>query len=72
MRLLAKVLHRLVDEGHSVIVVEHNLDLIRQADWVIDLGPDAGDQGGQLTAEGTPAALAKTRHNHTAKALRDG
>lgn len=72
VRLLAKVLHRLVDEGHSVIVVEHNLDLIRQADWVIDLGPDAGDQGGQLTAEGTPAALAKTRHNHTAKALRDG
>ena len=72
VRLLAKVLHRLVDEGHSVIVVEHNLDLIRQADWVIDLGPDAGDEGGQLTAEGTPAALAKTRHNHTAKALRDG
>ena len=72
VRLLAKVMHRLVNEGHSVIVVEHNLDLIRQADWVIDLGPDAGDAGGQLTAEGSPATLAKIRHNHTAKALRNG
>ena len=71
VRLLAKVMHRLVNEGHSVIVVEHNLDLIRQADWVIDLGPDAGDAGGQLTAEGSPATLAKIRHNHTAKALRN-
>ncbi|MDP6794604.1 MAG: excinuclease ABC subunit UvrA [Verrucomicrobiota bacterium] len=72
VRLLAKVLHRLVDESHSVIVVEHNLDLIRQADWVIDLGPDAGDEGGQLTAEGSPVTLAKIRHNHTARALRNG
>ena len=72
VRLLAKVLHRLVDEGHSVIVVEHNLDLIRQADWVIDLGPDAGDEGGQLTAQGPPAALAKNLRGHTSKALRAG
>ena len=72
VRLLAKVLHRLVDKGHSVIVVEHNLDLIRQADWVIDLGPDAGDEGGQLVAEGPPATLAKGKQNHTAKALRNG
>ncbi|MBC8244004.1 MAG: excinuclease ABC subunit UvrA [Verrucomicrobia bacterium] len=72
VRLLAKVLHRLVDEGHSVIVVEHNLDLIRQADWVIDLGPDAGDEGGQLTAQGPPATLAKSLRSHTSKALRAG
>jgi len=71
IRLLARVLHRLVDEGHSVLVVEHNLDLIRQADWVIDLGPDAGDEGGQLVAQATPPTLAKNKQSHTAKALRD-
>ncbi|MBT6789629.1 MAG: excinuclease ABC subunit UvrA [Verrucomicrobia bacterium] len=72
IRLLARVLHRLVDEGHSVLVVEHNLDLIRQADWVIDLGPDAGDEGGQLVAQATPPTLAKNKQSHTAKALRAG
>ncbi|MDC0309164.1 excinuclease ABC subunit UvrA [bacterium] len=72
IRLLARVLHRLVDEGHSVLVVEHNLDLIRQADWVIDLGPDAGDEGGQLVAQGPPPTLAKNKQSHTAKALRAG
>jgi excinuclease ABC subunit A len=72
IRLLARVLHRLVDEGHSVLVVEHNLDLIRQADWVIDLGPDAGDEGGQLVAQATPPTLAKNKKSHTAKALRAG
>ena len=71
IRLLAGVLHRLVDEGHSVLVVEHNLDLIRQADWVIDLGPDAGDEGGQLVAQGPPSTLTKNKQSHTAKALRD-
>jgi excinuclease ABC subunit A len=53
-------------------VVEHNLDLIRQADWVIDLGPDAGDEGGQLVAQATPPTLAKNKKSHTAKALRAG
>ena len=72
IRLLARVLHRLVDEEHSVLVVEHNLDLIRQADWVIDLGPDAGDEGGQLVAQGPPSTLAKNKKSHTAKALRAG
>ena len=71
IRLLAKMLHRLVDEGHSVLVVEHNLDLIRQADWIIDLGPDAGDEGGQLIAQGSPQTIAKNKQSHTAKALRD-
>ncbi|GIT05862.1 MAG: hypothetical protein CM1200mP29_12730 [Verrucomicrobiota bacterium] len=71
IRLLAKMLHRLVDEGHSVLVVEHNIDLIRQADWIIDLGPEAGDEGGQLVAQGSPQTLAKNKQSHTAKALRD-
>ena len=70
VRLLSKVLHRLVDEGHTVVVVEHNLDLIRQADWVIDLGPDAGDEGGQLVAEGPPEVIARNRRSRTGKALR--
>ena len=70
VRLLSMVLHRLVDEGHSVVVVEHNLDLIRQADWVIDLGPDAGDEGGQLVAEGPPEVIARNRRSRTGKALR--
>ena len=70
VRLLAKVLHRLVEEGHSVIVVEHNLDLIRQADWVIDLGPDAGDEGGHLVAEGPPEEIKKNEQSKTGQALR--
>ena len=71
IRLLAKMLHRLVDEGHSVLVVEHNLDLIRQADWIIDLGPDAGDEGGQLIAQGSPQTIAKNKHSLTANAFSD-
>ena len=70
VRLLAKVLHRLVEDGHSVIVVEHNLDLIRQADWVVDLGPDAGDEGGQLVAEGPPEEIEKNEQSKTGQALR--
>ena len=54
-----------------MLVVEHNLDLIRQADWIIDLGPDAGDEGGQLIAQGSPQTIAKNKQSHTAKALRD-
>ena len=70
VRLLAKVLHRLVEEGHSVIVVEHNLDLIRQADWVIELGPDAGDEGGQLVTEGPPEEIEKNEQSKIGQALR--
>ena len=69
---LIAVLHRLVDAGHTVVVIEHDLDLIAQADWVIDMGPEAGVGGGQLVAQGSPQELAKVKDNktgHTATAL---
>ena len=68
-RLLA-VLQRLVDAGNSVIVVEHNLDIIKGADWVIDLGPEGGAAGGQLIAEGTPEQVARIPGSHTGACLR--
>jgi excinuclease ABC subunit A len=67
---LTAVLHRLVDAGHSVLVIEHNLDLITAADWVLDLGPEGGSAGGHVVAQGPPRKLAKVEHSHTAAALR--
>ena len=67
---LLKVLHRLVDEGNTVIVIEHNLDVIKTADHVIDLGPEGGDAGGEVIAEATPAELAVHPTSHTGRALR--
>ena len=67
---LVEVLQRLVDAGHSVVVIEHNLDLIAEADWVIDLGPEGGDGGGRIVAEGTPEHIARNRHSHTGRFLR--
>jgi excinuclease ABC subunit A len=69
IRKLLDVLNRLVDLGNTVIVVEHNLDVIKTADWVIDLGPEAGDAGGEIVAEGTPEAVAKTPGSHTGAIL---
>lgn len=70
IRILLLVFQRMVDQGHSVVVVEHNLDVIRQADWVIDLGPDAGMAGGQIVVTGTPEAVAAHPTSHTGRHLR--
>jgi excinuclease ABC subunit A len=70
VRRLVEVLQRLVDAGHSVIVIEHNLDLIAEADWLIDLGPEAGDGGGHIVAAGTPEGVAKNKRSHTGRFLR--
>lgn len=69
VRQLLKLFHRIVDAGHSLIVVEHNLDFIRSADWLIDLGPDAGDAGGEVVAEGTPDQIGKCKSSATGWAL---
>ena len=71
VRVLLKVFQRLVDAGHSVLVIEHNLDVIKCADWIIDLGPEAGDQGGQIVAQGTPEQIAACDASHTGRFLRD-
>ena len=67
---LLKAFDALLSRGHSVVVVEHNLDVIRSADWVIDLGPDAGDRGGEVVFAGTPEDLAAKGTTFTAKYLR--
>jgi excinuclease ABC subunit A len=67
---LVDVLQRLIDAGHSVIVIEHNLDLIAEADWIIDLGPEAGDAGGRIVCQGTPEQVAKNARSHTGRFLR--
>jgi excinuclease ABC subunit A len=67
---LLEVLQRLVDAGNTVVVIEHNLDVIKQADWVLDLGPEGGDAGGQVVAQGTPEEVAETPGSHTGEFLR--
>jgi excinuclease ABC subunit A len=71
VELLQTVLHRLVDEGHTVIVVEHHLDLIAEADYLIDVGPEAGHRGGTIVAVGTPEEVSKNKVSHTAPFLRE-
>jgi excinuclease ABC subunit A len=71
VRVLLKVFQRLADAGHSVVVIEHNLDVIKSADWVIDLGPGAGDEGGKIVAQGTPEEIAACEESPTGKFLRD-
>jgi excinuclease ABC subunit A len=66
---LTRVLHRLVDAGNTVVVIEHNLDVIAEADWVLDLGPEGGDAGGRIVAEGPPEAVALARGGHTGRIL---
>ncbi len=68
---LLEVIHRLVDAGHTVLVIEHNLDVIAEADWVVDLGPEGGDEGGRIVVAGTPEELARTwKKSHTGRALK--
>jgi excinuclease ABC subunit A len=66
---LLDVIQRLVDKGNSVLVIEHNLDVIRCSDWVIDLGPEGGDRGGELVAYGTPETLAEVAESYTGQYL---
>ena len=67
---LLRVLHRLVDAGNTVVLIEHHLDMIKNADWIIDLGPGAGDEGGYVIAEGTPEQMAETDGSHTGRYLK--
>jgi flavodoxin len=67
---LLAVLQRLVDAGNTVVVIEHNLDVIKAADWIIDLGPEGGQAGGQIVAEGTPERVAQVATSYTGKFLR--
>jgi excinuclease ABC subunit A len=71
VKKLLIVLNRLVDAGNTVLVVEHHLDVIKTADWVIDLGPEGGDAGGEIVAEGTPEQVALVDASYTGKALRE-
>jgi excinuclease ABC subunit A len=66
---LLEVLNRLVDQGNTVVVIEHNLDVIKSADWIIDLGPEGGDEGGKVIAAGTPEQVAKVDASHTGRFL---
>ncbi len=70
VRLLLDVLHRLVDKGNTVIVIEHNMEVVKTADWVIDLGPEGGDAGGTVVAEGTPETIADITASYTGKFLK--
>ncbi len=70
VRKLLEVLHRLADLGNSVIIIEHNLDVIRNADWVIDLGPEGGEDGGHIVGEGRPAKIAATPGSFTGQFLK--
>jgi excinuclease ABC subunit A len=69
--VLIQVLDRLVDAGHTVLVIEHHLDVIKRADWVIDLGPEAGSAGGRIVAQGTPEQVALVPQSHTGRYLRE-
>jgi excinuclease ABC subunit A len=66
---LVHVLHRLVDQGHTAVVIEHNLDVIESADWIIDLGPEGGDGGGSIVVQGPPEVVAKCSASHTGRFL---
>jgi excinuclease ABC subunit A len=70
VRVLLEVLHRLVERGNTVLVIEHNLDVIKTADWIIDLGPEGGNRGGTIVAAGTPEDVARVEASHTGAFLK--
>jgi len=70
VKQLLLVLHKLVDRGNTIIVIEHNLDIVKQADWIIDLGPEGGDAGGHIVAQGTPEEIIKEEKSYTGKWLK--
>jgi excinuclease ABC subunit A len=70
IRMLLSVLNKLVDKGNTVLVIEHNLDVIKTADWIIDLGPEGGDEGGEIVAEGVPEDVAKNSKSYTGHFLK--
>ena len=70
MKRLLGVLQKLADRGNTVLVIEHNLDVIKSADWIIDLGPEGGDAGGRIVAEGTPKDVAKVKASFTGQYLK--
>jgi excinuclease ABC subunit A len=69
VKKLLEVLHRLTDLGNTVMIIEHNLDVIRNADWIIDLGPEGGEEGGRIVAQGTPEQVARNKKSYTGQAL---
>jgi excinuclease ABC subunit A len=70
IKQLLQVLHKLRDHGNTVVVIEHNLDVIKTADWVVDLGPEGGSGGGQIIAQGTPEAICDIAESHTGRFLK--
>ena len=70
--MLLDVLHGLVDKGNTIIVIEHNLDIIKSSDWIIDLGPEGGDAGGEIVAEGTLDTIKRTKKSYTGNFLLKG
>jgi len=70
VKKLLDILNSLVDLGNTVVVIEHNLDVIKMADWIIDLGPEGGERGGRIVAQGTPEQVAQVNHSATGQALR--
>jgi excinuclease ABC subunit A len=70
VKKLLEVLQELVDQGNTVVVIEHNLEVIKTADWIVDLGPEGGDGGGEIVASGTPEEVAKTPRSYTGQYLK--
>ena len=70
IKVLMSVLNKLVDKGNTVLIIEHNLDVIKMADWIIDMGPEGGDRGGQIVCQGTPEEVAQCAESYTGQYLK--